>query len=151
MGQLYEVARRVLSVPILLLSMISGHGMGGLVSKWGSTVTSPGACTVINQYPSRYDLSWCQDVKLQQQTNTQLCLFPRESLPRCFVSSTSSHRSKTKRRILANKSKRKHRIIVAHHLPHPHTHTPHPSQPIDYPKPVMHQVNYLTYIGTHQN
>ena len=43
------------------------HGVGGLVSQWGSTIKSPWAHTVTSRYPSWYAIRCCHDVK--QQTN----------------------------------------------------------------------------------
>ena len=50
------------------LCAIAGDIAGGLVFHWGNTIKLPWVRTVTNQYPSWYDLTFCQDVK-QQQTN----------------------------------------------------------------------------------
>ena len=48
-----------LSVRIMWLSGISGHGAEGLVAQWGSTIKSPLERTVTSQYQSWYDLKCC--------------------------------------------------------------------------------------------
>ena len=60
-----------LSVKIMWLSGISGHGAGSMASQWGSTIKSPWMRTVTRWYLSWYDLIWCcKDVKLQQPSNS---------------------------------------------------------------------------------
>ena len=42
------------------------NGAYSLITQWSSTIKPPWVCTVTNQYPSRFDLRCCQDIKPQQ-------------------------------------------------------------------------------------
>ena len=59
-----------LSLRMMWLSGIWGHGADSLASQWGSTIRSPWVRTVTSRYLSCYDLICCQDLKLQQPTNS---------------------------------------------------------------------------------
>ena len=62
-----------LSVRIMQLSGIAGHGAGSLKSQWGSTIKSPWVCTVTNQYQAPcYWGYWYFTVVLQQTLPTKL-------------------------------------------------------------------------------
>ena len=58
------------------LIAIAGHGVGGLVLQWGSTIKWPCVCTVTSWYPSWYDLCCCQDIKQQQTNNRNSLIHP---------------------------------------------------------------------------
>ena len=79
-----------LSVRIMWLSGISGHGVNSLISQWGSTIKSPWVCSVTSRYPSWYYLRCCQDVKPKQPCNHSgwegSCNLPVRSTSRQAVS-----------------------------------------------------------------
>ena len=56
----------------------SGHGDGGLVSQWGSTIKSQWMHIDTSRYPSWHALKWCQDIKTP--TTNQLLMSMCEDL-----------------------------------------------------------------------